>query len=103
MFGFVYIGSKTIYSLRNYVFLFFLVFFVCLLFFCVALFFFIISNKNIKKNTGGANGSRDSLVDPASTHAPGEGAEMEVLQRAQAVSQPKPACQDTRAWEHGRL
>ena len=80
-----------------------MVFFVCLLFFGVALlFFFIISNKNIK-NTGGASGSRDSLVDPASTHAPGEGAEMEVLQRAQAVSQPKPACQDTRTWEHGRL
>lgn len=86
--------------------MFFFGFFLFSLFVCCFLvlpcFFFIISNKNIK-NTGGANGSRDSLVDPASTHAPGEGAEMEVLQRAQAVSQPKPACQDTRAWEHGRL
>ena len=97
MFGFVYIGSKTIYSLRNYGFFgflgffgffcffgffwFFVVFcgFLCLfdVFWC-CLVFFIISNKNIK-NTGGANASRDSLVDPASTHAPGEGAEMEVF------------------------
>jgi len=45
MFGFVYIGSKTIYSLRNYVFLFFLVFFVCLLFFGVALFFLLLATK----------------------------------------------------------